>query len=753
MQLLIAGSSGMSIYINEIIKVFSRKSVLGIFLALTLLNGALLCINENQKTTEYSPSQYKAAFSDLEGISSANVANELSLRLQMIYAIESFSLGEDIDDILEEYPEIDAQTLLEDYENKSYLIYTDNIYSEEALLKDILAEAESCAYYQEYLEEIDIAAKKMTTISLFADPDSFSYKNIAKTPKAYSKLKGVELEIAPSKGISMATGFLATDLIAFLMVMTVGISIITREKELNQIVLSRTTFNGRTALGIVKLSAVCTAAFVAEILLYATNFTISYFTYGFGNLSRMLQSVYYFNGSNLKISVLQYIIFFLLAKLIVYFIFAGLICFVTVISDSASKVYGILIIIIGIETALYYMISSTSYLSPLKYINILAYANTDDLFSSYLNLNLFNNPVNYIGVFIISVLGLFIVLSLLSVFTFSKGKVIKNRTKRFNFTNISLFKGRHTSLFLHECYKIFINGKVLLILIAFTAIIFYTYEPLKENFTSVDEIYYKQYMLKLEGTYTAEKQQEIEAEDDKFQSIQAEIARAMADTKENGNLVLMKYQNTLAAQAAFEQVKEHSEYLQSTQDGEFVYDSGYKLLTGDDSAGNKDLLLALTAVIMLILCITYVYSAEYQTGASTLLKISYKGRYATFLCKFFISLIIVTVIYILTYVTYFYNVLSSYGTRKINAPLCSLEAFSDWNMTIKSYLILISIIRYLALICAMLIIFFLSTKLKSLVATLLVSTIILVLPILLSLLGITAFDYVLLNPFLISHFA
>jgi hypothetical protein len=53
----------------------------------------------------------------------------------------------------------------------------------------------------------------------------------------------------------------------------------------------------------------------------------------------------------------------------------------------------------------------------------------------------------------------------------------------------------------------------------------------------------------------------------------------------------------------------------------------------------------------------------------------------------------------------------------------------------------------------MLIIFFLSTKLKSLVATLLVSTIILVLPILLSLLGITAFDYVLLNPILISHFA
>ena len=93
----------------------------------------------------------------------------------------------------------------------------------------------------------------MTGISLFADPDSFSYKNIARTPGDFAHLKGSALTAAPSKGVSMATGFLATDLIAILMIMTVVVTIVTREKELDQITLARTTFKGRMPLGIAKL--------------------------------------------------------------------------------------------------------------------------------------------------------------------------------------------------------------------------------------------------------------------------------------------------------------------------------------------------------------------------------------------------------------------------------------------------------------------------------------------------------------------
>lgn len=741
----------MKIYLGELVKAFCKKTTVGIFIVLAVLNGVLLWVNENQKNDMYTTAQYKAAYADLEGLSAEQAYEQVVLQSRKLELIDRLSFGEDISETLKEYPEIDGEQLMKEYKNKSYLKYTNDSFSEQQLLKDVLAEVESCAKYEDYLTGIDETARKMTGISLFADPDSFSYKNIAKTPEDFAHLKGSELEIAPSKGVEMATGFLATDLIGLIMIMTVVVTIVTREKELNQIALSRTTFKGRASLGIAKLFTCFTAAFIAEILLYAVNFAVSYFTYGFGDLSRQIQSVYDFNGSDLKISVLEYFILFLIAKLAVYCVFAGLIYLVTVISNTAVKVYGILVVTIAAEAVLYYTISSASYLCPLKYVNILAYANTKDLFSSYLNLNLFGKPVNYMAVFSISIAVMLVAFSVIAVLIFSKQRVLKSRTKKFSLAKFSIFKGRTTNLFLQECYKIFIGGKALLILIVFAAATFLAYEPIRESFSSADEVYYKQYMLKYEGGYTADKQKMIDEEERKFTEAQTNMAEELANTDGDGIFIMMKYQEILAPQFAFEQVKTHADYLKSTDNGEFVYDSGYKLLTGDESAGNKDLTLGLTAMAMVICCLVYVYSAEYQTGANVLLKTSARGRGETFIIKFAIGMIIVTVIYVLTYAPYFYNVLNAYGTRGIDAPICSLETFADRDMSIKGYLILISIGRYIALVCAMLIIYFLSVRLKSVISTFLAGTAVLVLPILLSLLGIGLFDYVLLNPILIGN--
>ena len=740
----------MRIFINELIKSFCKKSTLGIFLVLAILNGILLWVNENQREEFYTTEQYKAVFSELEGMSIKDAYNKINKQYQKLQIIDILSMGEDISEELKENPNIDGELLLKEYRNKSYLKYTKDSMTEQELLSDVLAEIESCLNYDNYLKNIDDTAAQMTSISIFADSDTFSYKNIAKTPDDFKHLKGSELKIGPSRGISMATGFVATDLIGLLMIMTIVVTIVTREKELNQIILSKTTYKGRLNLGVSKLFTCLFAALISVIILYAINFLVSYFTYGFGDLTRQIQSVYDFNGSSLKISVLDYFVLFLFAKLIVYCVFAGLIYLVTVCSRSAVQVYGILILSIAAEAVLYYTIPSTSYLCPLKYINILAYSNTKDLFANYLNLNLFGQPINYIVVFLISIIILLIIFSILSVYVFSHQRIIKSRSTRSIISKFRIFKGRNTNLFLQECYKIFIGGKALLILIAFAVAVVITYEPMKEDFKSVDDVYYKQYMLEYEGKYTSQKQQMIDDEEQKFIDAENNISD-LSENSDDNFLIIMKYQKLLDSQEAFEQVKEHAEYLKTTENGEFIYDSGYKLLTGDESSGNKDLTLGLTAMAIVVCCLVYIYSIEYQTGSNVLLRTSSKGRGNIFLYKFLIGLIIITAIYILTYAPYFYNVLSAYGTSGINAPAYSIEALSSFNMSIKSYLIMICIGRYVSLILAMLIIFWLSSKLRSLILTFLASTAILILPILMSLLGIKFFDYVLLNPILIGN--
>jgi ABC-type transport system involved in multi-copper enzyme maturation permease subunit len=288
---------------------------------------------------------------------------------------------------------------------------------------------------------------------------------------------------------------------------------------------------------------------------------------------------------------------------------------------------------------------------------------------------------------------------------------------------------------LQECYKIFIGGKALLILLAFGAFVWFSYTPINEKFASADEIYYKQYMLKLEGELTPEKEQFLIDEQAKFEQAQTDMQNELA----NGNMfAAMKYQNILAPQTAFELVKSHAEYLKKSG-GEFVYDTGYKLLTGDKSAGNKDAILALTALAMLICTLTYVYSIEYETGAAVLLHTSPRGRGAVFARKFVIGLIIVTVIYALTYAPYFYNVLHAYGTRLLSASAGSMEHLSGADMSILAYLMMLSVIRFLGLILSMLLIFFISAKAKSFISSLLIETAVLIVPIVLYLLEIVLF--------------
>ena len=733
----------MRLYINECVKAFCRRSTIGIFLALTVLNSILMYVNESSKKDQlYTAEQYRAVYDSIEGLNADEAFEKLTAKSDELRAMEMISFGEDISYLDEN---TDTEAMLEKYNNRSYLEYTDNIFMERQLISDVMKEVQACAEYDSYLDGIDQQAKKMTGISLFADPDTFSYKNIAKTPSDFAHLKGSKLTPAQSKGVDMATGFQVTDIAAFLMIMTVVVTIVTREKELDQIVLSRTTYRGRMPLGHAKLMTCFTAAFIALILLYSVNFAAGYFTYGYGDLNRQIQSVYSFNGCDLKISVVQYFGLFLLSKFGAYCLFAALIYMITSVSNSSVKVYAILAFILAAEAVMYYTIPSASYLCPIKYINLVAFTNTHDILAQYLNLNILGEPFGYKVIFVISVIVLLITFSILAVIFYARQAVIQNRTKHFTF---SIFKGRNTSLFLQECYKIFIGGKVLFILLAFGAFVWFNYTPINEKFASADEIYYKQYMLKLEGELTPEKEQFLIDEQGKFEQVQSDLQQEFA----NGNVfAAMKYQNILAPQTAFEQVREHAEYLKTTDSGEFVYDSGYKLLTGDVSAGNKDATLALTALAMLICTLTYVYSIEYKTGAAVLLRTSPRGRGTIFVRKFLIGFIIVTVIYALIYAPYFYNVLHAYGIRQLSASACSMEHLAGLNISIFAYLILISCFRYLGLIVSMLLIFFISSKAKSIISSLLIETAVLIVPIVVYLLGIALFKWVGLTPVVIAN--
>ena len=715
---------------NEFLKLFTRKSIILVFLIIVLLNAGLVLNNMYGKTDKIvlsSPYDYKKIYKEISGLSNDEALKTLNNKLENLNKNSNNSSADN-------------------------QVYT-NHRAKQYLLQEIILEVNQCKDYGEYLNGINTNFELSGKIGAFSKADKFSYRNISKTKIDFEHMKGTTIRSGPSKGITTATEFIGTDILGVLLIVFVIITLITRERELYQLQLVKSMYKGRTRLAVSKLLIIFICCIIVEFLLYSTNFAITGLSYGFGDLSRPIQSVTGYLSCNIKVTVLEYLIIFLLSKLLVYFIIATFVYFIAVISKNSLKLYIIVFATLGISAICYYTIEPTSWLSLLKYINIIAFLNTSQVFSKYLNLNFFNYPINYVTVFIIFLLVLLLVFSYLSIVIFSEQKEANNISKKFFIKLMFIKTYKTTSIFSHECYKTFISGKSLLIIFAFGLIAFCTYKPIVQDYQTSDG-YYKAYMKILEGPVNQDRLDYIKQERARFDELRDKMNADLDNSDDNRDTQLINamYDNLLKPESSFIQVENHTQYLVK-QIGNYLFDDGYKLLTGHQCAHNKDVKLAIIAMLITICSITYIYSIEYETKANVLQHSAYKGRRQTFVCKFIIALIIVTIIYLLTYAPYFYNVLSKYGTSSINAPACSMEHLSSIprSISILEYLIIISVMRYMGMILSVFLIFYISIKVKSYISSIIINTAVFIIPLVIYLAGVSVFKYVLLNPLLLGN--
>lgn len=695
---------------NELRKLLCTRSVLLSIIGLLLANAVLLCLQIGRD--EIPAEDYKGVYAQLQGKSTEKAQSEAS----------------------QQYEELREQWKLA--EGASW--------DEMELYALILDEITAMTSYDNYLTGIDEAAAQMQQSSLFGKPDSFSYRNIQKTPSDFAHLKGIELTLSPSKGIELATDFAVTDGIAALLLLLTVLTLVMREKEQNQLLLYHSTFHGRGRLGLAKLCACFIIGVTAAVLLYGGNLLICGNAYGLGDLGRYIQSVHAMNGSCFRLTVSAYLCLFILAKAAAYCLLAAVMYLAAVLAKSAPQCFGIVAMVGGISAVLWILIPTESPVCLFKFINLLAFLDTQELFGVYQNRNLFGFPVGQMTVFAVSVSLLLMGISLLSVRLFARMSVIRNQTKR---RQIRLLKCAHLHLFFHECYKVFIGGKVLWIIAALLLCRVLFYAPLKVSYTP-DEIYYRQYMTELAGEYTAEKEAWLTAEKAELDAAETEYQAALQTAGENTLLVITKYQSVLAPKAALEETVRHAQYLKSINNGEFFYDRGYRLLTM--GAENKThILLAVLMTALMMCCVSGIFTREYRTQMNVLLRSSYKGQKPVLICKLCIAFLIVLMLYLAVYVPYFVQVLSAYGTEGIHAPAASMEHLQGWNCSVGGCLILLSLKRFAGCLLQAVLLWLLSHKLRSASTLLAAAGILFLLPLLLAWLGVPGMQYLLLNPLMI----
>ncbi|MCR4992284.1 MAG: hypothetical protein K6A45_04495, partial [Lachnospiraceae bacterium] len=282
-------------------------------------------------------------------------------------------------------------------------------FSAEAFLnKTIKSELTELVSYEEYLKGITDTAKRMTSVSIFADKDSFTYRNAIKTADVYEKLKGkINIKAGPSKGMELWSGNGFTGLIIMLVMLMIINEMIIKDRESGQMNLLFTMEKGRGVHGSIKIMVCFFSAFIVTFVVLLTACVSCSFIFGIGNILRPIQSIVGLKGCTMEVSVLGYmLIYFLLMALaaavisIIFFLIASKF-------KTSVYVYFGIAAVAGIEAVLYYLIKENSYLAFFREFNLLSFLNPGRYLSLYGNISLLGYPVNRL-IFVICSLALIV---------------------------------------------------------------------------------------------------------------------------------------------------------------------------------------------------------------------------------------------------------------------------------------------------------------------------------------------------------
>lgn len=749
----------MRLFRYELLKLWGRRFFLGALLVLTAVNLFLFWYGGRPESGAAPDSAYlklhgqitgmtekqKAAFldGDYEKLTAYSILN----RLDLMQARKQDAYGEATAAQLKRDNAALLQKYTASYRKGGYLQYTASLDAELEFITEQRAEFQKVAGYPQYLSDIEHRASILSGVSIFSQSTvngGFSGRSIQKTAQDFVPMSDVKISYDVSKGFTSATGFMATDVIALLLMFVVAALLIFDEKEKGLFALVRPTAQGRTATILAKTGVLAVSMLAVTLLLFGGNLVYASLTMSLGDLSRSLQSVGDFMGGTLRVSVLQYLPLFLAAKFAAYFTVALLIVLVSVYARHPAMNYLVSILALAVETALYLLIPATSALNLFKYINLVGFVETNGLFEQYLNLDFFSFPVNLIPA-IFTALGIvFALLFAAVVVGFCKKKNMQSGSLPFSglLGRVRLPHRQYTGgVFRQEGYKLLVVNRAAVLILLFIAFQWYGASGASFYLTP-DELYYQNYMRNLSGPVTAQKEQYLKTEQQKFDKAQRAVSvieESVAEGKLSQNQAFAleePYQSILAPQQAFSKVMERYRYLKAHPGAQFVYDTGYGILFG--ASENADDEAALRLIVMSILCFSAMFAMEYKNESARLIRTTPLGRQYTVKRKIAVCLLTILPIFAATYLPGMLQLSGAFGFPGLTASASSLPLFAHWPsfIPLSGLIGLLFLLRYLACAMIMLVVLAVSQRSRNTVYAMLILSALLAAPAVLSLMGL-----------------
>lgn len=620
-----------------------------------------------------------------------------------------------------------------------YLKYTDSLEQERALITEIYEEAEKVFSYDQYLNGIEEKKNTLQGISVFSNngQESFSSRNVRKEAADYKGLSSIRTEFYPSKGIMGASSALATDVLLILLVFLFSVTLIFEEKEKKLFFITRATPAGRGKSIGAKLSALAIHCFASTAVFYGINLFYMTAVCGTGHVFRSLQSVAPCMESNLPISVLEYLALSVMTKAALLFAVGAFLVFIAIIGKQGFLPYLAGAALLAFSTLLYVLIPANSLLNWLKYLNPVGLLQTEELYGGYLNFDLFGHPIPRLLMSWIALILFGLGSSFIAIRAF-----LKNRSQEISKLQLPvlLHFRPHVNLYRHEGYKVFIMNRALVVLLIFA--LFFGYQHLSKSYTlTPTETYYQNIMTELSGELTAEKASLLKKETQRYEKAFREIERIdkmIAEGKiseQNGDNMKTPYYSETAFYPSFQKVLSQYDYVVESG-GRFVYDTGYLLLLGLTDNNRLTDFLLFTACILL--AFSAVFSAEYRDKSWNLLAATVRGKRSIYKSKLLICGGALLLVFGIGWLFQIIQIAKSCPLGQFGASTMALAPLRDigLDLPLGVLLALMAILQLAALLVMLLIVLFLSDRLKNHIQALFAAVLLLAVPLAMNEMGL-----------------
>lgn len=679
----------IELFKHEFMKVWKNKKFIAFFIAMFILNIGMLWYSTLENDYKPSLSSYRKLEDKLNG----------------------FNDNEKLDYVEHYYNGLTEESNFE---------FTDSYEKEKTLLKEVLNELKIVCGYNEFLNKTQVEGENISDISIFnsSSGNNYSNKNIEKTVKDYSELQGIEPNFQSGKWIEVATEFYITDILIILMVCLIIYISIFYEKEKNLHAVIRVSKYGKLHTAICKLMAFQLSCIIITVIFYGGNLVYSFVNLSIPNLSYTIQSIAIFSTTTLKISISIYLLIFLISKAIVFIIIGNIMLLIAIMSCYIFIPYISIGFIMVASYTMWKVIIPTSKYAIFKYLNLVGLLDINKVFGEYLNINILNAPINLYKLWLIFVIAFLALINIAIVIAYCRIKKISVRSIDFKRKKFS----PHTSLFKHELYKILIMKKGILIIVLFIMATAYLYTN-NSYYISGGELKYNQYMKKLEGKLTSEKEEFLYKEKEKFENAEKkveEIDKSLRDkeiTMMQANAMKEEYNKILSNYNTFQRVWEKYEFIKKHEGSEFVYDSAYKMLFNyNDNIFKTAAILYFTVIIFVL---SVVFPMEYSNSQYRILHTTLLGKKNIEKMKIVISSILAIIIMGISIGVRYIYISRYYEFSNISAKAISVFGADFWGAQMPIYLVLIIAIGVLLLLSLifMSIILLVSKKVKNSVYT------------------------------------